>query len=82
MKVFEYFYIMKPVVSTPILELKRPIFSDLIAIESEVKKMSEKINNILDNPWPIKNQRKQKKSRKKPRLTGRPGIHSPFLSFA
>jgi len=58
MKIFEYFYLGKPVVSTPIKELKKiPLF---IKTGQSVQEWEENINDILAKPWPKKYQRQQR----------------------
>lgn len=61
MKLFEYFYMRKPVVSTPVEELKQQKFKDLIKIGSTAKEWEVNIKDLLDKPWSKKNQQKQKK---------------------
>lgn len=50
MKLFEYFYMGKPVVSTPIEELKR--FPKYIKIEKNYQEWEKIIKNLLSKPWP------------------------------
>ena len=58
MKTFEYFYLGKPIVSTPIKELERfPLF---IKTGQSVQTWEENIQNILAKPWPKKHQRQQR----------------------
>jgi len=58
MKIFEYFYLGKPVVSTSIKELTRfPLF---IKTGQSVQNWEENINNILAKPWPKKYQQQQR----------------------
>lgn len=59
MKVFEYFYMGKPVVATPIEELKR--LSKLVKIGRNAKEWEEIINKLLEKPWPIKFRKRQRK---------------------
>lgn len=59
MKVFEYFYMGKPVVSTSIEELKR--FPKFIKIGKTAKDFTRHIHNILKSGWPKKYQSEQKK---------------------
>jgi teichuronic acid biosynthesis glycosyltransferase TuaH len=58
MKLFEYFYMGKPVVSTPIEELKR--FPDLVKIGKSAEEWEKLIQNLLSTSWPKLIQRKQK----------------------
>lgn len=57
-KVFDYFYVGKPVVSTDILELRR--FPDFINIGSSAEQWTSIINNLLSKPWSDSNVREQK----------------------
>jgi hypothetical protein len=50
MKLFEYFYLGKPVISTPIKELKR--FPKLVKIGGNYKQWQKNIESILEKPWP------------------------------
>jgi hypothetical protein len=59
MKLFEFFYLGKPVVSTAVEELKR--FPNLVKMGNDTKKWEKIINNLLDNPWPQKYKDEQKK---------------------
>jgi len=52
MKLFEFFYLGKPVVSTDILELRR--FPDLVKIGKSYKEWEKIINGILVKSWPQK----------------------------
>lgn len=58
MKIFEYFYAGKPIVSTPIEELKR--FSDLIKMASTASDFAAAIKNVLIKPWSEAKQKRQK----------------------
>lgn len=58
MKVFEYFYLGKPIISTPIEELKQ--FFPLIKIASDTNDFNKSIKEILKNGWPLNYARKQK----------------------
>lgn len=49
MKLFEYFYVGKPIVSTPIEELKR--FPDLVGIAPDASSFAKAIKNALIKPW-------------------------------
>jgi len=59
MKIFEYFYPGKPVVSTPILELKR--LQPYVKIAKNAEEFKEEIKKILKEGWPKEYQQKQKK---------------------
>lgn len=59
MKLFEYFYYGKPVISTPITELKR--FPDYVKIGTTVDDWQQIILELTSKPWPIKFQTAQKK---------------------
>lgn len=59
MKVFEYFYMGKPVISTPILELKR--LSPYVMIAKDAKEFSLKIARILKLSWPEKYKKEQRR---------------------
>lgn len=50
MKLFEYFYMGKPVLSTPIEELKR--FPKYVKIGATVKEWDRHIKALLSHPWP------------------------------
>jgi hypothetical protein len=59
MKLFEYFYMGKPVLSTEIKELKR--FPEYVRIGKTVKDWEKHINDLVSKPWPDtyrKNQRR------------------------
>lgn len=58
MKLFEYFYMGKPVIATPIEELKR--FSSYVKIGSKVADWEHLIKSLLANPWSSKYQVEQK----------------------
>lgn len=49
MKLFEYFYMGKPVVSTPIEELKR--FPRFVKIGTDAQEWSRHIKKLLKKPW-------------------------------
>jgi glycosyltransferase involved in cell wall biosynthesis len=58
MKLFEYFYMGKPVLSTEIEELKR--FPEYVRIGKTMKDWEKHINDLISKPWPDtyrKNQR-------------------------
>ena len=59
MKIFEYFYCGKPVVSTPLVELKR--FPQYIKIGENAKEWEANIHDLLRRPWPKKYQQEQRK---------------------
>ncbi len=59
MKVFEYFYMGKPAVATPIMELKR--FGAFVQIGSTVDEWERHIGSLLARPWPKDYQRQQRK---------------------
>lgn len=58
MKTFEYFYMGKPVLSTPIEELK--LFPKYVKIGSTVKEWERHIKDFLSKPWPKEYQRQQR----------------------
>jgi len=58
MKLFEYFYLGKPVVSTPIEELKR--FPKFIKIGKTANEWGWIIKDLLSKPWPKEYKAKQK----------------------
>jgi hypothetical protein len=59
MKLFEYFYMGKPVVSTPIEELKR--FPKFVKIGRTAEEWEKIIKSLLSKSWPEKYKREQKK---------------------
>jgi hypothetical protein len=59
MKLFEYFYMGKPVLATPIEELKR--FPKYVKIGSTAKEWEKNIQEILFKPWPTSYQKEQKR---------------------
>jgi hypothetical protein len=59
MKLFEYFYMGKPVVSTPIKELER--FREFIKIGQTLKEWEKIISSSISNSWPKSLQHKQRK---------------------
>jgi glycosyltransferase involved in cell wall biosynthesis len=59
MKIFEFFYLGKPIVSTDIIELRR--FTNLIRIGKNVREWEEIINDLLLKKWPINYKKEQKK---------------------
>lgn len=58
MKLFEYFYLGKPVVSTPIEELKR--FPKFVKIGKNAREWEKIIKKLLSKPWPKKYQKEQR----------------------
>jgi glycosyltransferase involved in cell wall biosynthesis len=58
MKFMEYFYMGKPVISTPILELYR--YRNLIYIGRTAKEWINRINYLVKKPWPEINSKKEK----------------------
>ncbi len=58
MKLFEYFYMGKPVISTPIDELKQ--FDSYVKICESVKEWQNEIQYRLDHAWPTSNKSKQR----------------------
>jgi glycosyltransferase involved in cell wall biosynthesis len=59
MKIFEYFYAGKPIVSTPIEELKR--FQSLITLASSASDFTIAITQLLEKPWSKSRQAQQKR---------------------
>lgn len=60
MKIFEYFYMGKPVISTPIEELKQHRFKDLIMIGNNYHQWEKHIRNTLVKKWSEDNKNAQK----------------------
>lgn len=58
MKLFEYFYMGKPVVATPIEELKR--FSKYVKIGKTAAEWEKHITSLLSKPWPKTYQKQQR----------------------
>lgn len=58
MKLFEYFYIGIPVISTPIEELS--YFKDLVRIEKDYQGWQKSLEEILAKSWPASKKAKQK----------------------
>ena len=58
MKLMEYFYMGKPVISTPIEELKR--FPKYVKIGSSSKQWQNHIHSLLKKPWPMPIQYQQR----------------------
>lgn len=59
MKLFEYFYLGKPVVSIPIEELKR--FPKYVKIGESAKSWEKHITSLLSHPWPTAYKKEQKR---------------------
>lgn len=59
MKVMEYLYLQKPIISTPIYELLS--LKGIVKICSNSKEFAESIKSIQQNGWPRKIQNQQKK---------------------
>lgn len=57
-KVFEYFYMGKPVVSTPIEELKR--FPKFIKMSASALGWQKHIHSVLKKPWSVEYRKQQK----------------------
>jgi len=61
MKIFEYFYMGKPVISTPIKELELSKFNNLVKIHNSYQDWENQIKKILSKPWSTKIYSQQKK---------------------
>ncbi len=59
MKIFEYFYLGKPIVSTDIIELKR--FPDIISIGNNSEQWQKIISKTLLSKWPDEKRKFQKR---------------------
>lgn len=59
MKLFEYFYVGKPVIAPPIEELK--LFPKFVTIAHSVAEWEKAITDLLSKPWPSSYKREQKK---------------------
>jgi hypothetical protein len=59
MKLFEYFYMGKPVIATPIEELKR--YPKFVKIGNAAEEWEKIIKKLLNKPWPKKYQQEQRK---------------------
>jgi len=59
MKTFEYFYFGKPIISTPILELRK--FPSFIKIAAKPVDWQIALKELLENKWPRKYRLQQKK---------------------
>ncbi len=62
MKLFEYFYLGKPVVSTPILELQHKRFSKFVKIAKDSHEFEQLIKVLLNQNWPISFQKEQRQA--------------------
>lgn len=60
MKIFEFFYLNKPVVSSPILELKQQKFQDFVRISSTYEQWEKNINYFLKHKLSQKQMKIQK----------------------
>ena len=60
MKLFEYFYAQKPVISTPIKELLLPRFKDIIMTGNNAREWESYIKDFINNGWNSKLKKKQK----------------------
>ena len=58
MKIFEYFYLGKPVISTPIEEFKR--FPKFVKIGKNYQEWEKYIKKLLAKPWPKKYMKEQR----------------------
>lgn len=61
MKVFEYFYLGKPVITTPIQELTANSFKDLLFTATSASGFEKHIHQIIKKGWPKSQVIKQKK---------------------
>ena len=59
MKLFEFFYLGKPVISTEIEELKR--FPEFVKIGKDKNEWQEILVSLTNNPWPERLKKRQKK---------------------
>lgn len=59
MKLFEYFYMGKPVISTQIEELK--YYSRYVKVGATAEIWKKHIRDLLSRPWPVSYQREQKR---------------------
>ena len=60
MKLFEYFYMGKPVISTPIKELMLPKFKKYVRIGKTAEEWQAHIKDLLSKPWPKSYQKEQR----------------------
>jgi hypothetical protein len=58
MKLFEYFYLGKPVVSAPLPALAS--FKSVIRPKNTANEWQSQIKKLLNSPWPTKNKRVQR----------------------
>ncbi|PIR58801.1 MAG: hypothetical protein COU69_03310 [Candidatus Pacebacteria bacterium CG10_big_fil_rev_8_21_14_0_10_56_10] len=58
MKLFEYFYMGKPVITTPIKELNQ--FPNFVKVGTTVREWERHISQLLMQPWPKKYARRQR----------------------
>ncbi|MBT4652549.1 glycosyltransferase [Candidatus Woesearchaeota archaeon] len=61
MKLFEYFYMEKPIISTPIKELTRKKFKNIIKIGKNYKEWEIIIDKIIKQEWPKSARKEQKR---------------------
>lgn len=61
MKLFEYFYLGKPVLSTPIKELTLPKFKGLVYTGKTSTDWQKNLDYLLSKPWPQNKKTDQKK---------------------
>ena len=59
MKLFEYFFLGKPVVSTPIVELRK--FKKYVKTGATSKMWREHIRALISESWPKKYQKEQRR---------------------
>lgn len=59
MKLIEYFYMGKPVISTPIEELTLPKFKNLVTIADTAEEWEKQIKRLLKKPWLQKYKKQQ-----------------------
>lgn len=60
MKIFEYFYFGKPVISSNIVELRQKKFRNLVSIARNVEDWQEAISKLLAEDWPAHYQDQQR----------------------
>ncbi len=60
MKIFEYFYLGKPVVSTPIAELQHKRFSNFVRIAKDSHQFENSIKKLLSKSWSISLKKQQR----------------------
>lgn len=61
MKLFEYFFAQKPVISTPILELTLPKFKGLVYTAETTTEWQTLLDDLLEKPWPESKKNRQRK---------------------